>query len=67
MMSAMGYLDSVYTANFTTQDGLKHVAKALQTAMKRDSATGDGMKIAVINRKGFKEYTGDDLDKLLLK
>lgn len=65
MMSAMGYLDSVYSPNFTTQDGLKHTAKALQMAMKRDSATGDGMKIAVINKKGFKEYTGEELEKLL--
>jgi 20S proteasome alpha/beta subunit len=34
-------------------------------AMKRDSATGDSIKIAVINKKGFKEYTGDDLEKIL--
>jgi proteasome beta subunit len=67
MMSAMGYMDSVYTPAFTTQDGLRHIAKALQIAMKRDSATGDSMKIAVINKKGFKEYTGDELEKMLQK
>jgi proteasome beta subunit len=63
--TALGYLDSVYNSGFATQDGVKHAARALQMAMKRDSATGDGMKLVAITKKGFKEYSKDDIDKLL--
>jgi proteasome beta subunit len=65
MASALGYLDSAYTQSVTTQEGVKHVVKALQMAMKRSSATGGAMKIAAITKKGFKEYSKDELDKLL--
>ena len=34
---------------------MKHAAKALQIAMKRDSATGDSIKLVAITKKGFKE------------
>jgi proteasome beta subunit len=67
MFSAMGYLDSVYNPNFTTLEGVKHSAKALQIAMKRDSATGDSMKLIAITKKGFKEYSPEEVEKLLSK
>jgi proteasome beta subunit len=65
MMSALGYLDSTYSAAMTTQDAVKHAAKALQVAMKRSSATGGAMRIATVTKKGFKEYTKEEIDKLL--
>jgi proteasome beta subunit len=65
MFSAMGYLDSVYTAGFTATEGVKHAAKALQIAMKRDAATGDNMKLIAITKKGFREYTPEEVEKLL--
>ena len=33
--------------------------------MKRDSATGDSIKLIAITKKGFKEYAKEDIDKLL--
>ena len=65
MMSALGYLDSVYTPGMNVQEGLKHTVKALSAAMKRSSATGGEMRLAVISRKGFKEYSKEEIDKLL--
>ena len=45
---------------------MKHAAKAIQIAMRRDSATGDGTRIVSITKKGgYKEYTKEELDKII--
>jgi proteasome beta subunit len=64
-IAATGYLESVYTPELTTQDAAKHLAKALKIAMKKDSATGDGMKIITITKKGYREHTKDEIEKFL--
>lgn len=64
-LTALGYLEGIYDNSLTTNDAVKHVAKALKIAMKRDSATGDNTKIITITKKGFKEYTKEEMDKLL--
>ncbi|HUB92521.1 MAG TPA: hypothetical protein VL945_01025 [Candidatus Saccharimonadales bacterium] len=64
-IAATGYLESIYTAEITTQEAARHLAKALKIAMKKDSATGDGMKIVTITKKGYREHTKDEIDKLL--
>jgi len=61
---ALGYLESVYAPSITVQDGVKYAAKALQLAMKRDAATGDALKIVAMSKKGFKEYTKEEIEKL---
>ena len=33
------------------------VVKAVDSAMKRDSASGDSFDVAIINKKGIKELT----------
>lgn len=62
-LTALGYLESIYDSNLTTAEAVKHVAKALKIAMKRDSATGNSMKVIAITKKGYKEYGADELDK----
>lgn len=64
-IAALGYLEGIYSASMNTQEASRHVAKALQIAMKRDAATGDGMRLATITKKGFKEYSKDEIEKLL--
>jgi proteasome beta subunit len=64
-LTALGYLESIYTPTLSAQDAAKYTAKALSIAMKRDSATGDSMKLIAITKKGFKEYTKEEVDKLL--
>ncbi len=63
-LTALGYLKSVYQEKMSIQEGVKHVAKALSIAMKRDSATGGNMRIVSITKKGYKEYTKDEIEKL---
>ncbi len=64
-IAATGYMESVYSEDMQTVDAVKHIAKALKIAMKRDSATGDGMKIVSITKKGYKEYTKEEIEKLV--
>jgi proteasome beta subunit len=62
---AIGYLEDSYRKGITTKDAVKNVARALAMAMRRNSATGDGMIIAAITKAGYTEYTGKDLEKML--
>lgn len=66
-IAASGYLESIYDPGLSTQEAVKHVAKALKIAMKKDSATGDGMKIITITKKGYKEHQKEEIEKLMLK
>lgn len=65
MGSALGYLDNAYAPGISVQDGVKHAAKAISVAMKRSTATGGSMKIVAMTKKGFKEYTKEEIEKLL--
>ncbi|MGC8676232.1 MAG: proteasome subunit beta [Candidatus Micrarchaeia archaeon] len=63
-LTALGYLESIYTPDILVEDAVKHTVKALKIAMKRDSATGDSIKVVAVTKKGFKEYTKEELDKI---
>jgi len=62
---AIGYLEDSYRKGITTKDAVKTVARALAMAMRRNSATGDGMIIAAITKSGYTEYMGKELDRML--
>jgi proteasome beta subunit len=62
---AVGYLEDAYKKGMTTKDAVKSAAKALQYAIKRNSATGDGIIIAAITKSGYTEYSGQSLEKVL--
>ncbi len=63
-LTALGYIEGIYDPAMTTQEAVRHISKGLRIAMKRDSATGDNTRIISITKKGFKEYTKEELDKL---
>ncbi|HUC39171.1 MAG TPA: hypothetical protein VL944_03520 [Candidatus Acidoferrum sp.] len=58
---ALGYVEDAYKKGMTAKEAVKMVAKALTIAMKRDSASGDGIIVASITKSGYTEYTGKDL------
>ncbi|MEM0149554.1 MAG: archaeal proteasome endopeptidase complex subunit beta [Candidatus Micrarchaeaceae archaeon] len=64
-LTALGYIEESYKKGMTTKDAVKLVSRALSIAMRRDSATGDHMTVAVINKSGFTEYTDKDLEKAM--
>lgn len=62
---ALGYLEDAFKKGMTTKDAVRNVAKALAVAMKRNSATGDGMIVATITKAGYTEYSGKDLERVM--
>jgi proteasome beta subunit len=56
-----GVLEDHYKDGISTTDGLDIAIRALSAAMKRDAASGDGIDLAVINKKEFKQLTDDEI------
>ncbi len=50
---------------YTVKEALPVAAKAVWAAMQRDSASGEGINIAVIDEKGFRKLTKHEIEKLL--
>ena len=64
-LTALGYLEEMYKKGITTRDAIKGVARALSIAMRRESATGNGMIIASITKSGYTEYADKELERFL--
>jgi proteasome beta subunit len=48
-----GVLEDHYKKDLSVSDGIDLVIRALTAAMKRDSASGDGMTVSTITKDGF--------------
>lgn len=53
---AYGVLEDRYKAEMSVEQGVELAAKALESAMKRDSASGNGMQFAVITPEKFEIF-----------
>ena len=51
---AYGVLETQYNSNMTIADGIKLAVKAVNTALQRDSASGNGVDVLVITDKEIK-------------
>jgi proteasome beta subunit len=49
----------------SVEEALPIIVKAVDSAMKRDAASGDSFNVAVVDKKGYRELTEDDKKKLL--
>ncbi len=58
---AIGVLEVMYEKDMTEKEGMKLALKALKSAIKRDTATGDGIRAVVIDSKGFRELSKEDI------
>jgi proteasome beta subunit len=56
-----GVLEDHYKEGLSTSDGVDLTIRALSAAMKRDAASGDGIDIAVIKKKDFKQLSEDEI------
>ena len=50
--------------NMSVAEGKKLGVRALTAAMKRDSASGDGISMCVIDSKGFQKVSEEEIKKL---
>ncbi|NPA22493.1 MAG: archaeal proteasome endopeptidase complex subunit beta [Candidatus Micrarchaeota archaeon] len=55
---AISVLENEYKPNLSLKEAVKIAEKAVLTAMKRDSGSGEGVTIAAITKKGFKWVKG---------
>ena len=57
---AYGVLEPGYKEGISVQEAIPLVVKALTSAMKRDSASGDSFDVAVISKNGYRELSEEE-------
>ena len=62
---AYGVLEAQYKEDCTVDEMLGVVVKAVDSAMKRDVASGDSFDVAVINDDGFRELSPEEKKSIL--
>ncbi len=62
---ALGVLESEYKDDMTEEEAIKLAHKAVSTAIKRDVYTGDGVDIVIVDKKGYRKLTEQELNKIL--
>ena len=62
---AYGVLEDQYREDATVEELLPTVVRAVHSAMKRDTASGDSFDVAIIDEKGFRELSEEEKKKIL--
>jgi proteasome beta subunit len=62
-----GVLEDSFRDDMTANEGVDLAIRAVTAAMGRDSASGNGIDVAIINDKEFKAITDDEVKKRLQK
>jgi proteasome beta subunit len=57
---AYGVLESEWHDDMTVKDSTPVLVRAISSAMKRDSASGDSFDVVTITRDGYRELTEDE-------
>ncbi|MFQ5405543.1 MAG: archaeal proteasome endopeptidase complex subunit beta [Candidatus Micrarchaeia archaeon] len=60
---AYGVLDEHFKKSMNEEDALRLAAKAVNAAMKRDNATGEGIDLVAITQNGLKRVPKDQVDQ----
>ena len=60
-----GLLESEYKKNLPLEEAMKLAVKSVHIAMKRDAATGDGIMLVTVTKDGYKEWSQEDVDRIL--
>ncbi|MCX8163453.1 MAG: archaeal proteasome endopeptidase complex subunit beta [Candidatus Micrarchaeota archaeon] len=60
---AYGVLEASYKENVTTKEMIQVAIKAVNIAMKRDSASGEAVDVVLINKNGIKRLEKSEINK----
>jgi len=60
-----GVLEDKYKEDVPVEEFLPMIVKAVNSAMKRDAASGDNYNVTIIDGKGYRELTSKEKNKLL--
>jgi proteasome beta subunit len=61
---AYGVLEDRYVEKMPIDEGVELAVRALHNAMKRDSASGDGIEVIKITADGYRKIEDTEIDKL---
>lgn len=61
-MMAYGVFDTLYKRDIKVQDAVKLAVKALNAAMQRDTATGEGIDVFTVTKQGIKKVLTKQID-----
>lgn len=64
---AYGVLEDAYKEGITVDEGVELVVRAIYSAMRRDSASGDGIDIVKITEDEYYELSRDEVEQILSK
>ena len=59
-----GVLEDRFKEDITVKEGKELGVRALVAAMKRDSASGDGISMCVIDSNGYQKISQEELEKI---
>ncbi|MAE42415.1 proteasome subunit beta [Candidatus Woesearchaeota archaeon] len=59
---AYGVLETLYNKNMSADDGVKLAAKAINAALQRDIASGNGIDIVTITKDGVKKVFSKEIN-----
>ncbi len=62
---AYGVLESDYKKDKSVEENVSIAAKAIKVAQERDSASGNGVTLASVTGKGYKQYTESEVQEIL--
>lgn len=60
---AMGLIEELYKPELETEEAIRVAVKAVNTAMKRDSASGEGVTVMLITDKGAELLSEKEIEK----
>jgi proteasome beta subunit len=58
-----GVLEDNYKDDLDVKEGIDLAIRAITAAMKRDAASGDGIDVVTITKKGYAEMSDKDIEK----
>ena len=64
---AYGVLEDAYRPDMTIDEGVKLAVKALSAAMQRDTPTGSGLDVIVIDKEGTRQVVKEEVKQVLMK
>ncbi|RLI80587.1 proteasome endopeptidase complex, archaeal, beta subunit [Archaeoglobales archaeon] len=66
-LTAYGVLEDRFTPEMDVDNAVELVVRAIYSAMKRDSASGDGIDVVKITEKEYYQYTPEEVDEVIKK
>ncbi|AKG91823.1 proteasome endopeptidase complex, beta subunit [Geoglobus ahangari] len=64
---AYGVLEDAYKEGITTDEAVELAVRAIHSAMRRDSASGDGIDVVKITEDEYRELSRDEVEEIISK